>query len=197
MIVYFKDMRKKDDKKEEALYRATIKLVNKIGFASASVSKIAKEAGVSPATLYVYFKNKDDLITSTYVAIKKEISSAILTDFDNNNPVRDILQIAWQNLFTYASINREAFQFTEQFSYSPYSQQVNKQEVESYFAPILLVIESGIKQKILKDIPHDVISAFLLYPAMILANPNLCRNFEVNDKNIEIAFQAAWDAIKM
>ena len=37
-------MRTKDDEKKEALFEATVKLVNEIGFASSSVSKIAGEA---------------------------------------------------------------------------------------------------------------------------------------------------------
>ncbi len=61
MFVYFRAMRTKDDFKQEALFQATIKLVNDIGFVSSSVAKIAKEADVSPATIYVYHKNKEDL----------------------------------------------------------------------------------------------------------------------------------------
>ena len=71
MIIYFSFMRTKDDVKQEALVEATVKLVNQIGFAASSVAKIAKEAGVSPATLYIYYKNKEDLLVSTYVEIKK------------------------------------------------------------------------------------------------------------------------------
>ena len=44
MIVYFRPMRIKDDIKQEALFQATVKLVNEIGFVSSSVAKIAKEA---------------------------------------------------------------------------------------------------------------------------------------------------------
>ena len=66
-------MRIKDENKQEAIRQATIKLVNEIGFASCSVSKIAKEADVSPATLYIYYKNKEDLIVSTYIDIKTKI----------------------------------------------------------------------------------------------------------------------------
>ena len=69
-------MRVKDDEKQEALFEATVKLVNEIGFVSSSVSKIAKEANVSPATIYVYYKNKEDLLVSTYIAIKLDLSTA-------------------------------------------------------------------------------------------------------------------------
>ena len=52
MFIYFRTMRVKDEVKQDAIIEATIKLVNEIGFVSSSVSKIAKEANVSPATLY-------------------------------------------------------------------------------------------------------------------------------------------------
>lgn len=190
-------MRIKDDKKEEALYQATIKLVNEIGFASSSVSKIAKEAGVSPATLYIYFKNKDDLIISTYLTIKKEISTAILQELDLKAPIRDSLFTIWSNLMQYAADNRPEFQYTEQFSNSPYSQMVNKEELDAYFAPIIAVVQRGIDEKIIKNVPFEVLGTFFFFPAMTLSNPNMCGDFVINKTNIETTFQLAWDAIKL
>jgi AcrR family transcriptional regulator len=61
-----------------ALFEATVKPVNEIGFAASSVSKVAREANVSPSTLYVFFKNKEDLLVSTYVDIKLDLSRAML-----------------------------------------------------------------------------------------------------------------------
>jgi AcrR family transcriptional regulator len=103
MNVYlFFAMRIKDEEKQEALFEATVKLVNEIGFAASSVAKIAKEAKVSAATLYVYYKNKEDLLVSTYLAIKRHTSKAILKDFDASMPIRGILERAWFNMFRYA-----------------------------------------------------------------------------------------------
>ena len=98
-------MRTRDDDKKAALFEATVKLVNEIGFVASSVSKIAKEADVSPATIYVYYKNKEDLLISTYVDIKLSLSKAVLEDLDTNRPIRDILQKAWVNMFGYISEN--------------------------------------------------------------------------------------------
>ena len=70
MIIYYRIMRYKDEQKQDAIIQATIQLVNEIGFAASSVSKIAKQANVSPATLYIYYTNKEDLLVSTYVSIK-------------------------------------------------------------------------------------------------------------------------------
>ena len=108
-------MRTKDDQKKEALFKATVKLVNEIGFASSSVSKIAKEANVSPSTIYVFFKNKEDLLISTYVDIKHHLSTALFADFDDSLPIRDILKKAWLNMFSYIYSNLEYYDYVEQF----------------------------------------------------------------------------------
>ena len=196
MIVYFTIMRIKDDVKEAALFEATVKLVNEIGFASSSVSKIAREAGVSPATIYVYYKNKEDLLISTYITIKIDLSKALLRDFNDRLPIRGILRSLWFNMFEYIANNMEYHKFVEQFSNSPYSSLVNKKEVEHYFEPLFKVMQTGIEQKIIKNVNPDILLAFMYYPITVLANPRLCQDFVLNKENIETAFTLAWDAIK-
>ena len=95
-------MRIRDEEKHQAIIKATIKLVNKIGFVASSVSKIAQEANVSPATLYVYYDNKEDLLVTTYVEIKKKLSECLLQNFDESKPLRDIFKQLWFNGFEFA-----------------------------------------------------------------------------------------------
>ncbi len=190
-------MRYKDEEKRDAIIRATVKLVNEIGFVSASVSKIAKEANVSPATIYVYYKNKEDLLVSTYIQIKQQLSKVIIKDFDAEEPIRDILKKIWLNSFEYINKYPDYIWFTEQFANSPFSMLVDKEEVEKYFQPIMEIFAMGIKQKIIKDVPFDVLTVFTFYPVMMLSNPRLCKNFNLNRENIETAFTLAWDAIKL
>ena len=197
MIIYFRGMRIKDEHKQEAIIKATVKLVNKIGFVSSSVAKIAKEANVSPATLYIYYKNKEDLLVSTYTEIKMKMSNAFLKDFDPGLPFRDIFRLFWNNGFEFVSKNKEYFQFTEQFSNSPYSELVNKEEMEKHFSPMLNVLKKGIEQKVIKDVSYDILAAFIFFPMMILSNPKHCSTFELNEESIEQAFTLAWDAIKL
>ena len=190
-------MRVKDEYKQDALFNATVKLVNEIGFVSSSVSKIAKAANVSPATIYVYYENKEDLLVSTYVAIKQKLGKMILKDFDPNQPIRDIFHKIWLNMFRYISENPEYFQFAEQFTNTPYSDLVNREELEKPFQPVMQIMQKGIEQKIIKDVNFDILTAFIFYPIYSLSNRRLCENFEKNEENIEIAFNLAWDAIKL
>ena len=57
--------------KRKALVDATIQLVNEDGFHNAPMSKIAKMASVSPATIYLYFENKQDLINKVFIEVKE------------------------------------------------------------------------------------------------------------------------------
>jgi AcrR family transcriptional regulator len=190
-------MRRKDEIKQDAIIQATVKLVNQIGFVASSVSKIAKEANVSPATIYIYYKNKEDLLVSTYISIKQNMGKAILKNFNSHEPIRDILKKAWFNMFDYIRNHADLFQFTEQFSNSPFSSLVKKDEVEKSFEPIIKVLMRGIEQKIIKDVDYDILTTFIFYPIIILSNARLCTGFEKTEKNIETAFNLAWDAIKL
>ena len=198
MNVYlFFAMRIKDEEKQEALFEATVKLVNEIGFAASSVAKIAKEAKVSAATLYVYYKNKEDLLVSTYLAIKRHTSKAILKDFDARMPIRGILERAWFNMFRYAMEQSHYFHFAEQFANSPYADLIDLEEVESYFEPIIQALQNGIHQKIVKDVSVDILKAFIYYPIVVLSNSRMCRDFKICEENMKTAFRLAWDAIKI
>ena len=192
-------MRTKDEQKRQALFKATVKLVNEIGFAASSVSKIAREAGVSPSTLYVFFENKEDLLVSTYVELKLELAGALLEGFDRSLPIRDIIKNVWYCVFEYISSNREAYDYMEQFSNSPYSSLVDKDLIEKEYTPFINVINAGIRQKIIKDVDIFIIAAFIFKPLSQLANPRFCldMDMEMDEQKLELAFDMAWDAIKL
>lgn len=196
MIIYYRVMRYKDEYKQDAIIQATIQLVNEIGFAASSVAKIAKKANVSPATLYIYYTNKEDLLVSTYISIKKSFTKAILKDFDEALPIKESVRKMWFHSFDYISQNPEKFQFKEQFANSPYSELVDKTEIDAYFEPVIRMVKRGIEEKVIKDVPYPVMNAFVFYPVMVLANKRLCEDFDLTGENIEMAFTLSWDAIK-
>lgn len=52
--------------KSEAILRAAAKVFAQYGYFNAKVSDVARTAGVADGTVYLYFKNKDDLLTSLF-----------------------------------------------------------------------------------------------------------------------------------
>ncbi|MCS6873676.1 MAG: TetR family transcriptional regulator [Pyrinomonadaceae bacterium] len=52
--------------KKEAILRAAIKVFSQNGFFNSKVSDVARQAGVADGTVYLYFKNKDDILHSIF-----------------------------------------------------------------------------------------------------------------------------------
>lgn len=59
-------MLKKDKPKYKQILDGAVKVIAENGYHQSQVSKIAKEAGVADGTIYLYFKNKEDILISVF-----------------------------------------------------------------------------------------------------------------------------------
>ncbi len=75
-------MRRKDDEKERRIRHAVIELMLREGFNGTSIAKIARLAGVSPATVYIYYENKEEMLQDIYLEYSEEVFDYLLTGID-------------------------------------------------------------------------------------------------------------------
>ncbi|TMW71650.1 TetR/AcrR family transcriptional regulator [Alteribacter natronophilus] len=59
-------MAKKKGKKFDQIIDAAVAVIAENGYHHSQVSKIAKKAGVADGTIYLYFKNKEDILISLF-----------------------------------------------------------------------------------------------------------------------------------
>ncbi len=59
-------MVKKNKPKYKQIIDAAVVVIAEYGYHQAQVSKIAKQAGVADGTIYLYFKNKEDILISLF-----------------------------------------------------------------------------------------------------------------------------------
>tara|TARA_B100000780_G_scaffold260994_1_gene213140 strand:+ start:1365 stop:1967 length:603 start_codon:yes stop_codon:yes gene_type:complete len=59
------------------LIRATMEVINQVGFQHASVAKIGQQAGISPSIINHYFDGKSGLIEATMRSILKDLATGI------------------------------------------------------------------------------------------------------------------------
>jgi TetR/AcrR family transcriptional regulator, fatty acid metabolism regulator protein len=59
-------LKEKDKSKHDKIIEGAIKVFARKGFYNAKVSEIAREANVADGTIYLYFKNKDDILISLF-----------------------------------------------------------------------------------------------------------------------------------
>jgi TetR/AcrR family fatty acid metabolism transcriptional regulator len=81
----------KNDKKE-IITSAAIRVFAHKGFYNAKVADVAKEAGVADGTIYLYFKNKDDLLISLFETEMEKILARFNQVVDQNIPAPQKLE---------------------------------------------------------------------------------------------------------
>jgi len=73
----FERKQKKKKKRKIEIINAARKVFSNKGFNSSTMEEIATEAELSPGTLYLYFKNKEELHTSLSIEILKYLADEI------------------------------------------------------------------------------------------------------------------------
>jgi TetR/AcrR family transcriptional regulator, multidrug resistance operon repressor len=112
-------MRIRDDNKMLAIREKAIEMMVEKGFDGFSMQKLAKAANVSPATLYIYYKDREDLIMQLWCTSFKEMTDATLKNFDPHMSFSEGLRVQWMNRARYCLKNPLHMQFMEQLRHSP------------------------------------------------------------------------------
>jgi len=191
-------LRLRDDTKRVAIIEAFVELINTIGFHQTSISKTAKKAGVSPATIYIYFENKEDMMNKSYISLKQEMSLALLKNFDPKAPVvKESFKKIWLNILNYTKENYPHVAFLEQYAHTPLMKSVPHEEVFGFFIKVIEFLERGKKDKILKDISIDILVAFIFKPLFQIYKDYKSESLELNNDLITSIFDMTWDAISL
>lgn len=152
-------MRKKDAEKKESIKQAVIKMILEEGFHGASIAKIAREAGISPATVYIYYASKDDMLKEIYEEYADQVYFYLLSKIDPNMSGRKLIDTWIRAYYAYIKEQEKVFHFVEQFSSCP-SLSGNCRETEGCFR--VFQIFDDLKGKgILKDIDNVIIHSML------------------------------------
>ncbi|PWJ44301.1 TetR/AcrR family transcriptional regulator [Sediminitomix flava] len=92
-----------DESKIERIKEATIEMVVDKGYGGASVSAIAKKAGVADGYLYRHYPSKQALVQDLYISYIKDFKSNILEQSENNDDFEDVLFAIIMNIFRLAN----------------------------------------------------------------------------------------------
>ena len=107
-------MRRKDDEKEQRIRHAVIELMLQEGFNGTSIAKIARLAGVSPATVYIYYENKEEMLQDIYLEYSEEVFDYLLKGIDRNMSSAQMIETLIRRYYRYMTLHPEAFCFVEQ-----------------------------------------------------------------------------------
>ena len=189
-------IRQKCDKKRKALLEATLNLLNNNGFHDAPMSKIAKMASVSPATIYIYFENKQDLINQLYLEIKAAFSAYAFKNYNEEESVKDSFKQVWMNIADFKLNQIPESNFLSQIDNSPIVDEESRLKGLKHLQPLLDLWERGQQKGVIKLVSPYLLYAYTIYPLAFLSNMKQKELLVLSEKNLEEAFQSAWNSIK-
>lgn len=188
---------KKSIEKREALLKATLTLVNNGGIQEASMSKVAKMATVSPATIYLYFDCKQDMVNQLYLDVKTSFTAFAFKDFDDDKSIKDSFEKIWFNMAEFKLQQKEEASFLSQCDNTPMIDEITRQAGLKHLAPLFALWTKGIQEGIIKQMSPYLLYAFTIYPIAFLMNMENRKLCELGNTVLEDAFQAAWDSIRV
>lgn len=83
----------KSNGKYHQILEAAIKVFAEQGFHQATISQIAREAGVADGTIYLYFKNKEDIMVNFFGYKTKQVFGRFREEVDKADNARDKLRL--------------------------------------------------------------------------------------------------------
>lgn len=186
-------MRKKDINKIENIKKAVIKLIFQQGLRDTSVSRIAKEAGVSPATIYIYYENKDRMIEKLYNEVRTDMYDYILTKLNFNENSKRTFKEFCELYYKYIIEHEQEFYFIKQYAVCPVLSGKDYDHESLIKLDEWLIKIKG--QGIIKNVCNRTVLSLILLPIEGLADHFLKGRITFSQDDLDQIFEMLWDAI--
>ena len=196
MFIYLCTVKPRDDSKIQQIFAATLKLVVQRGVAGITMRQVAKEAKMATGTLYIYFKDKEKLITDLYYSCRASSLNAYFRGYHPTMPYKEGLKIVWTNILNHRLENFDESVFMEQCYHSPFMSESTKEMNQQLLQPLFKLIDRGREEKMLKDL-----DTMLLLISMMGSITGLIKYINYHKKKatedlVKSAFTICWDGLK-
>jgi AcrR family transcriptional regulator len=195
-------MRTRDANKESLIQEKAIEMIVKHGLDGFSMQKLAKAANVSPATLYIYYKDRDDLITQIATHISNRLMETSLRGIHPKMSFADGLELQWKNRMEFYFKHPLDVEFIEQIRYTPTYDSV-KNTIRQNFGDVLgKFVHNAINQGELQPLPFEVYWSIAFAPLYQLikfhtqGSSPASEKFSINDDIVNQTLKLVLKALK-
>ena len=181
--------RERANGKYEAILRAAIKVFAGAGFFNSKVADVAREAGVADGTVYLYFKNKDDILVSIFNYYMEEALAAGKARLaETDDPIEKLTRIVHAHLERLGRDRNLAIVFqVELRSSTKFMEQFSATKVAEYLEMIRSVIEEGQRRGVFRQELNPKIVSKVLFGAL----DEMATNWVLSRKRYSLASTAA------
>jgi AcrR family transcriptional regulator len=106
-------MKSKDEVVQEyriqSIQEAAMRVISRKGMAAATMQDIAEEAGVAKGTIYLYFRDREQLVEKTFESAMAELMVQVDQALEQPVPIEEKLRAVMTAQLSFFSKNREFF----------------------------------------------------------------------------------------
>ena len=150
--------RPRSEDRRNAILSAATRVIAAQGLAAATAT-IAKEAGVSNGSLFVYFDTKAALLNELYVALKTEMTAAASAGLDAGAEPREQLRHMWTHWLHWAATNPGKRRALAQLDVADEITADSHRTVRSAFSGIAELLERSRADGPMRDAPLGFVLA--------------------------------------
>lgn len=188
-----------DDNKIERIKNATLEMVVANGYGGASISKIAKNAGVAEGYLYRFYAGKNELVSDLLYTNVNELADNLEYLLDNINSVWNIFELMIEKLITIANTQPEKIKFLYVLMHD-YNFNLTEKQRERIFNLCIRVKEIGIKKSELReDVTEEEIYLMgVTYPIQFinLRLKNFFNKTQLTDNDVKSVLKTCINSLK-
>lgn len=183
------------DKRKKILCAVRAVLIRE-GFHGATIAKVAKQAGVAAGTVYLHFKDKDDLVVQMLDEMEQALAEVMNSGIQVEGSSATRFKQMWKDVVHFGMANPDALLCWEYSRYLPQqSPQVIKERRQRVYGPVLRFFEQGQADGQIRKYPMPIIPLIGIESAFGLLRLHQEGTYQLTDTMIELAADASWHAV--
>lgn len=191
-------MRAKDENKEVLILESALKMIARIGLAGLKMSDLAKEAHLATGTVYIYFRDKEELIRKLYLYLLRKSSNEVTKDISADEPLKKRVNKICYNFLINNVLHPENGAFFEQYFRSPFFHETESVLAEEnvVMQPFYELLIEGQQQGIIKETDPDLLVTLICGMLETVAKVSFYSQKSVSTDEWDKIFSVIWDGIK-
>lgn len=190
-------MRYKDKNKIEALHQAVIDVIISEGYQNLSVAKIAKKAGVSQATLYVYYSDKKAMLGQVYLNVKNLIDTKLFAKVNPTGSVAEQFRLILHNYADAITTYPREAAVMRVFNRNPDLLPPAIFQIGMDLGqPIQQIYQKGIQENSLRPLAPELLIAYTFQPLDVIEELRFRHQQTMTKAEIDTMIEMAWQACR-
>ena len=157
--------RRRENDKYQRILEAAIKVFAEQGFFQSTIAQIAKEAGVADGTIYLYFKNKDDILVQFFNYKAKQVFDGFREEVNRaENAVDKLRNLVRRHLAEFQRDRNMAILYQFETHQSSRLAEEQIKEMSNMYLDIVAEIMEQVQQECLirKNLYLSLVKRFIL-----------------------------------